>query len=317
MKTISKFILLFVNLTAAILLSGCGGSSGWPTSIPDRDILFQSEQQTLYELNFIDSDGSNHQILKVPQNFIKPIWSLDGQIIYGLSSPNGQFPYEDMGYPAYWNITSRTFKLCSDNLPYYSQIQSAGNPDRPNEVILYNVSEIVTLDLDTCQQTKILVDFNHRTGEFAISGFSYNLEAQELVYGRYTVPFPPSREYRLIKLDLQTNEQVELAKGVNPAWSPDGALIAYVGVDGLYVIAEDGSQSRQIIQAVFFDPSSITSPDENAPLLSWSPDGEWITYHQCFDAMCSVDKTPINKINVTNGQQVKIFTGGKYPTWRP
>lgn len=321
MKTTLKINLLILCLIAAILLSGCiishSNTTGWPTTVPDGDILFQSQQQTLFELNFIDADGSNHQRLEVPQNFIKPVWSADGQIIYGLSSPIGLFPYEDIGYPAYWNLKDGTLATCNTELPYYSQIAPSGNPDLPHEVILYNVSEIVTFDIDTCEQTGILVDFNQRPGVYGVSGFSYFAGTQELIYGRYTVPYPPSREYRLIKLNLQTNQEVKLAEGVNPAWSPDGSSIAYVGVDGLYLIGSDGSQPRQIIQTVFFDTNAVDSPDAYSPLLSWSPDGEWLAYHQCPDRLCRIGSIPVYVLNVFDRQQVEIFMGGKYPTWRP
>jgi Tol biopolymer transport system component len=282
MKTIKKFSILCLHLSAAILLSGCGTTLDWPKTTPDRDILFQSNVRRPFELYFINEDGSNHQLLEVPQNFVKPIWSFDGQTIYGLSNPLGRFPYEGMGYPAYWNIKSGNLQICAKNLPYYQKIQAYGNRDRPNEVILNNVSEIVTFDLDTCQQTRMLVDFNQRRGEYGIYGFSYFPETQELVYGRETAPYP-SAEYRLIKLNLQTNEQVELADGINPAWSPDGTYIAYVGFDGLYVMAEDGTQPRQIIKAKFFDPNYAGSPSDDTPQLSWSPDGEWLAYHHCVE----------------------------------
>jgi Tol biopolymer transport system component len=58
--------------------------------------------------------------------------------------------------------------------------------------------------------------------------------------------------------------------GLAPAWSPDGALIAFgSGPDGegIYVMDPDGGQVRQVTT----DPESATDP-------TWSPDGERIVF---------------------------------------
>jgi hypothetical protein len=260
MKTILKFLKLGVFLAAILLLAGCGSTSSWPKSIPNGKILFQSDVQTKVELNFIQIDGSNHHRIDLSQNFVKPSWSSDGEILYGLSSPSNQNYYEDAGYPAYWNIKSGLFKRCDNNLPYYRQIIEANdNPDYPHEVLLNNPGEVTLFDLDTCKEVKKIVDYNERSGEFGIVGASNLSEKQELLFGEYTEP-DQSRDYRLMQLNLKTGEQVQLARGINPAWSPDGSQIAYIGLDGLYVMDAGGKQSRQLVKTQFFDPWRSGSP---------------------------------------------------------
>ncbi|MDQ4076060.1 MAG: SH3 domain-containing protein, partial [Chloroflexota bacterium] len=56
----------------------------------------------------------------------------------------------------------------------------------------------------------------------------------------------------------------QVARGLDPAWSPDGTRIAYADWEiprGLYVINADGSGKEQL-----FEGDQIRSPD-------WSPDG--------------------------------------------
>ena len=183
---------------------GCSRqSSSWQQPVPNADIIFQSTMSGPFELNFIQAVGSNHQVLNVDENFVKPIWSRDATIIYGLSDPSTQFPYEDIGYPAYWDIKKGVFKRCEDNLPDYWQIEEENLSTNQKKVLLYDSFEIVLLNMDTCQIQQNIIDFNNQSGEYGVSGFSYYPMTQELVYGRFTVP-NESRKYSLIKLNLQT-----------------------------------------------------------------------------------------------------------------
>ena len=56
---------------------------------------------------------------------------------------------------------------------------------------------------------------------------------------------------------------------------------------------------------------------EFSPQPRWSPDGEWLIYHQWVDKLCSLEKTHIYKVWVSNGHLEKIFTSGKFPVWHP
>ena len=306
-----------IYLVVILSVAGCS-TTPWPQSVPKADIIFQSTMNRRpYNLNFIRADGSDHQVLTVGENFVKAFWSSDGTILYGLSSPVGVPTYEAMGLPAYWEIKTGRFQTCYENLPNFGQITGYKRTGSQNEVLLYNLFEIVAYNLDTCQKAQTLVDFNDRPREYAVLGFSYFPETQELLYGRYTVAEDQAREYQLIKLDLKTGEQVNLAEGINPAWSPDGKQIAYLGVDGLYVMQANGKQPRQLIKRPLFDPSSVGGPGFDSPQPYWSPNGEWLVFHQCVDKMCEVEQTPIYKVRVLDGLEEKIFTGGKFPAWQP
>ena len=80
----------------------------------------------------------------------------------------------------------------------------------------------------------------------------------------------------------------------------------------IYIIKSDGTQSRQIVNRIFID--GITRFGE---IDCWSSDGEWIIYHQCDTYPCFVDESTIYKVNIINGYEEKIFSGGAYPDWRP
>ena len=65
----------------------------------------------------------------------------------------------------------------------------------------------------------------------------------------------------------------------SPAFSPDGASVAYMADDGLYVLsvmAED-AQPQRIIEL----PNSTARNQRWPPAPSWSPDGQWLVYHRC------------------------------------
>lgn len=308
------FSLLFI-LIGCFTPSGSFNTFSWPKSVPEANIVFQSSMNTSTKLYFIKDDGSNLQILNIFEKFSIPVWSSDGKRLYGLSTAKGVASPEYLGFPAYWNINNGEFKRCSNNLPFFWQIEEYKNSGNPNIVILYNTEEIVLFDMQSCQEIQKFVDYTNRTGEFGISGFSYKPDTEELLFGEFTVPYPS--DFRIIKLNLKTKDRVEIAKGVNPAWSPDGSKIAYVGVDGLYIIQTTKRESKCILQTQFFDPLEGGSPQIYAPKPQWSQDSEWLVYHQCINKYCKAKETLIYKIRVSNGYVEKIFTGGEYPSWRP
>jgi hypothetical protein len=318
MKITSKFNLRYLFVFVVFLVSGCGhfSTGTWNQPIPAGDILFQSEVNPKYVLNLIQADGTTHQIVNLPQNFVKPVWSANGEILYALSNPRGMIPYGDAGYPAYWNIKSGKFKDCAGNLPIYFQIEPSPTLENPNAVLLYNTSKIVMFDIDSCKQSKMIFDVYDQEVTTEINGFSYNQETREVVFGETVDPYG-SPSYHINVLNLNTGEYSELANGFFPIWSPNGTQVAFFGIDGLYVIKADENKARKLIAVQFSDIKTTLHPESIVSPPRWSPDGEWLVYHLCGDDICTLNKTTIYKIRVSDGFQVQLYTGGEYPVWRP
>jgi len=301
-----------------ICLTGC--QSVWQQPIPDNEIIYQGEGVDnsyvfAHKLGFVNASGGNTQKLEINRQFEKPVWSADGQFLYGLSGAHGNY----MGYPAYWDLQKGHYGICKRNLPYFGQIQGSGNPENPYEVIVQNIWTIVVIDISHCKQIRTLVDYSDRPGDFSVQGFSYSPTRQALLYG-LVVHHDGGTKYRLMHLDLQTSAQEQLAEGINPSWSPDGTLVAFIGLDGLYVLALDGIEPelKRLVDQPFFDPWSSGSPWEDATVPSWSPDGAWLVYHRCNAVKsCTWEDATIYKIPSDGGQEETILQGGEYPSWRP
>jgi len=130
-----------------------------------------------------------------------------------------------------------------------------------------------------------------------------------------------------------------------PAWSPDGKTIAYVGADsvgelGIYLINPDGKNKRLVHSGNVGAPS--WSPDnnwlifhENAQIFKkhietdslvqltlegrnffpdWSPDGEWIAYDRSIE-----DETGPGGVwrMKQDGEEKENIFGGAFPDWHP
>ena len=170
--------------------------------------------------------------------------------------------------------------------------------------------------MDTCKKIKTIFDVYDQEGKAHFEGFSYNQDTRELVFGEIVdTPYPPT--YHIKILNLNTGEQSELAKGFYPIWSPDGTQVAFFGMDGLYVMKVDENKPRMLKNIQYSDPKSGLEPENLVSPPRWSPDGEWLVYHLCVTEFCWVEKIPIYKIRVSDGFQVQLYTGGKFPIWRP
>lgn len=94
----------------------------------------------------------------------------------------------------------------------------------------------------------------------------------------------------------------------HPAWSPDGARIAYISTAGgnmdLWTMAADGSDKRRL----------VTTMDLEAE-PGWSPDGATIAYRYSSNATGS----DIHLIAANGGAPVPVTLAGdqRMPTWTP
>jgi hypothetical protein len=140
----------------------------------------------------------------------RPVWSNDGNIIYGLSG-SGQAG-ADGGHPAFWDLETGRYRLCKRDLPFFYGIQGSGNPNNSYEVVVQDIWKILVIDIAKCKTAKTLVDYSEHPGKYSMAGFSYNPLKNELIYGLVVYP-DKDREYQIIHLDINTGKQMQIAEG--------------------------------------------------------------------------------------------------------
>jgi Tol biopolymer transport system component len=301
-----------------ILLTACLVVETPSIPFPDREIVFERSEAVnsewdpvLEQLGFVNADGSGLVVVETHKVIAKPTWSNDGQVIFGLSKYT-------CGYPAYWDNKERRYGICNRNLPCYFQIESTNNAENPYEVIINNISEIILMDLSECKETRRLVDLRalNRYSD-NLYGISYYPPTQELLYGlALNATTFGDIQYQIVYLNLANGRQMPLPlEGIYPSWSPDGTIIAFLGLDGLYIARSDGSDVTQLVDQPMFDPYHVSLPI--VPIPRWSPDGEWLVYHVCTDSLCKIENAEIYKVPVSGGKPERILIGGVYPSWRP
>lgn len=311
MKSFKMVIVTFIIL---VCVSAC--QPAIPHNLPDRDIIYQAGA---YKLGFVDADGRSNQVFDLKQQFTSPVWSADGQYLYGLSKGKGL----SIGYPAVWDMPKKRLMVCDWNQPNYMQIQGYFLPENPYMVIVQHTEAIILFDIATCKQKQFLVDYSGQAN-YDISGFSYSQARQELVYGLVVDPYG-DRQYRLMLKNLKNGDEAQLAEGINPNWSPDGNQTAFVGLDGLYVISFT-DHTHEIIRLTdepLFDPWSTGPPWVGAPKPTWSPDGLWLVYHHRISERSSTGEhafiiiSHLYTININERIPETILEGGYYPSWHP
>lgn len=281
-----------------MLSAGCSTTR----ELPQTDIVFQiypADPDAKGDLGFINADGTDYTVM--PNSAILgmlPVWSPDGTQIAYRSSPS----VVDFCY--YGSIEVVGQKKTCENLGGNGRVRWM--PD--SSAVLTAIAKqqgprqyryaVVSIDIQQCEVLRELYVTLAGAGDPDLSS------SGQLAFGRRS---------SIIVVNLDTQEESIIGKGVVPSWSPDGEWLAYTGADGIYIVHKDGTESQRVLEYCARcqeTPSGLTWNDW-PPLPEWSPDGKWLVYHRE-----ERGKYAIYKLNLETREEVLIVEGGLNPDWR-
>ena len=79
-------------------------------------------------------------------------------------------------------------------------------------------------------------------------------------------------------MNADGTNQVQLAEGNTPVWSPDGSRIAFASDDGLEVIGPDATGRRLLVSTTALAPRPAEGDSVSLDSPAWSPDGSKIAF---------------------------------------
>lgn len=304
-RNLDLIIVCFVTIS---LISGCVGNIA--PQFPDADIVYQTGFFDNPSIGFVDSDGTNNTFISTSTYLIKPIWSTDGDTLYGIARRESVVD----GYPSMWREGKR-LKSCKQ---WWATEVIGGiiETEDSTEILITGRNQILLVDLDRCEELHTYVDY-FNTGLY-LFGLSLSPDHKRFAYGVAEHYYSDTKapEYSIMIQEMSGGEPVNIGLGINPVWSPDGQQISYLKLDGIYVMKFDGSNSRLVTK---FDVSSGYKDGKFnilAPYPRWSPDGDWLIFHRCHPECTRIDDYTIVKVEVATGMEVIIKRGGAYPYWR-
>jgi Tol biopolymer transport system component len=107
----------------------------------------------------------------------------------------------------------------------------------------------------------------------------------------------------LVISDLDAGTEIELDDdiGQNPAWSPSGSQVVFMGMDGLIVANGDGSE--------------LSSLAENGYYPAWSPDETMLAITQ--EGTSDDSLFALAAVNLGTGAVSTLTDNGAMPSWHP
>jgi Tol biopolymer transport system component len=302
--------ILIIPITF-LFLTGCGQVV--LEEFPNTDIVYQTGSLNEPKMGFVNSDGTNSTVIKIDQLRAKPIWSIDGKTIYTLNFsgrggdrgrisiiPEGKRSHECRG----WNPVETIGSIVAE-----------GNSTRA--VINNNEYQILLVDIDRCTQIDKYIEISNTDNSKRLLGASLSSDGKRLIYSELTNKGTSNAEYSINLFDIDSRQIKEIGHGAYPIWSPNDQLIAFIDLDGIYVMAADGSQIRQLAKHDLSNPPFYPKEIMIAPPNPrWSPDGKWLVYHICVEQCLGAGNDSIFKIEVATGNETEIVDDGQYPYWR-
>jgi len=319
----SKYKSIFVAIimfTCASCLFGEATTSNTLMQISnDAEIMYaMGETNEGYGLGVITKIGAENEIYHTKQRIINPTWAYEGDILFFLSEAKGE---SLAGYPSYWDKKTNEIKTCSHNLSFFMTIESANNPVNPYEVIIQNAWEIFRYDIGTCKILETILDHTEESNRGTINGFSYNSKTGDIVFSENVPSGDIESTYEIKKISHDGNDGEKLAAGINPKWSPDGSLISYIGVDGLYIMDSEGGNQIKLWDHPFGEMWNWlrNTFEMGAATPCWSSDGSQLFFHVRHSSywLLDLDNVPIFRVSVADGSVEQVATGGFYPIFIP
>lgn len=241
---IAIFLTCLLSLFAGYYYFSRVGDSRAPTWSPDgRFIAYRFNNLLFSQIAVMDSDGKNRRIVGQCEGATSPVWSLDStKIAFNCI----------IGYgPA----------------PLYTRYQS-----------------IVIVGADGSDRTQLIYgDWSNHSQQWSPDGdaivFVSNRDAEEP--GPMDLMNWDIYLYRLIDGTISRLTYGQYPD-VNPAWSPDGATIAYVsdlcGDGGTPVTVSGADVCEGAIKIINLEGDLLSVMNGSGTSLSWSPDGSLISF---------------------------------------
>lgn len=305
---------MFVLLCFFGLVLGCQKRL-WPSEqgFPDREIVFSLPRPNQDTLGFIHPGGTGlmSRIIVDYNAAAVPTWSPNGEFI--------AFRTEDSYFqPSRLRIISSAGKA-------WNQCKAWGWAGGrvwviEEKQVLFQLSlaeerdRIVLANWQSCKVLSTLFEASNDTSLELLDSAHLSSRGWLAVSRILKHTLPAEAQILVIAPDLDDAQIV--GEGLAPAWSKDGEWLAFTAFDGIYIVRQDGSQKRKLVD---IDSRSKRDPSiygglgwiDSPAAPSWSPDGEWIVYHRITST-----GPAIYKIEVQSGTEVKIYEGGIYPNWR-
>jgi Tol biopolymer transport system component len=324
--------VIFIPLLVIIICS-CNGQEN-AVVLPDTEIIFQtttlydSSEENDFQVGFVNSDGTGRTFFTIPKSarwWVTPYLDPKSIVFPIISDDNALLIFGTSAAPGYhasliiWEIGDRAKECDTDTHVLSTVLRSSFVSDQVILVWVNNFSFPLGLyEIDNCGRhgsaTEIIS--SDSTYQYFWNGnvskdqtwfvYSHGEEGKQIIYLR----------------NLLTEEEKSLGVGAEPVWSPDGSKIAYISANGISIMDTEGT-SQLLVE--YQNPEHGGTPataGDWPPILSWSPDSRWLTYHKCTlppseDTLCrSIEDFSIFKVNITTGEETLITDGGLNPYWK-
>jgi hypothetical protein len=282
-----------------------------PGPLPQADIIYQRDE----ELGFINADGSNASRVPFRIPMKTTLSELGRPFIAGASQ---LLVVSDNPYPLIGNIYVVRPGQGAVDCGWWGNARPAAD------------GRHIFLETEQGQEKYLPEDCGTgKLPEKVFQGVTGPLSPDE----RYAAEVRPGSEQGTVSLfirEIETGEERVVGEGRFPAWSRDGGWLAYTGPDGIYLVRNSpDAQPRRLVALAILRPEigGKVYIDERAvlyypPIASWSPDGQWLVYHEYHtnpvdaSAQFAAKYYSIVKVNVETGETIKLLDGGFFPSWR-
>lgn len=325
----------FYILFLLFLIPSCSNNN-YIESFSDYDIVYQSttlsEDHKVdgFQVGFVNADGSNNYLFKIPRNerwdvtpFLEPttiVWPIitsDGKTLIFRNPAAAEHGADLIVY----SIGNKAIECSGDKFGLFDSSRPFLIDSKDALLLNYNSFNypLCIFKIEDCGTGTLPPPLiSSLSSQVTITHGSITSDGTKVAYAK-------GIEWKISHImiyDLESGDEEFLAPGIEPVWSPNDIFIAFIGAQGIFIADLDGNIELLVPYKNPERGGVDATEGDWPPIVSWSPDSQWITYHKCTlliskNTRCrEVEDFSIYKFNISTGEEILIIEGGLNPYWK-
>lgn len=315
-----RLTLKYILLAAGIVIVLIGiGVYFWPNQpkriyFPDSDIVYFIPQSNHTQWGFFNWETKSVEILETDNGWYFPALGSDQQRVLFLGGEDastvnlGFYIGVPLSHRLGWIGNGSPARFCGNFGPIIGPVKWLA-PSNDLAIAVIGGSSVELINPATCTISQTVFQFEADPSTLDIIPWPRDAALSADGILAVTMCAGAGCQPSSISVFNPEHPEVELVldDALNPSWSPQGNQLAFLKVDGIYILNYREGQTLKI--------SEYDGWTQWPPAPEWSSDGRKLLFHRLTSQVHDHWAASIYCYDLDTGQEELLIENGMYPYW--